>query len=314
MPCASRPSAATPCAPGLPRWSATWPGQPRPPAARSRSREQQAAEHARLHSVPSSEELLSQLETERDAGRSGAGSARALPTHRHPALPPRQERRGHRPRRGHPRGHGALAPEVRPGSAAPALRGARRRARRRPRHPDPVCRRRLGGVAGQGRAGGAGGGAVAVGLQQGHGGGHGRAGGRERDRRGHGGGQAPPDTVRKAAVSAQLSPGMVRGVGRKPAAAATNTGAGGDRPPRTRCWPRRRSPSRRRRRCLRRPSPLLDIEIQATSPGQPAPHHPLADQGPDLAADQRAPRQRRRPRARGRARPLPAGAAAAPWW
>ena len=54
----------------------------------------------------------------------------------------------------------------------------------------------------------------------------------------------------------------------------------------------------------KRPSPLLDIEIQATSPGQPARTIRWRTRAPDRPADQRAPGCLRRGIARGGTRPL----------
>jgi RNA polymerase sigma factor (sigma-70 family) len=237
---------------------------------RSRSREQHAAEHARLHSVPSSEEMLSQLETERTLaalvlnlpepyrhtvilryhhGKSAADIARAE------AIPEGtvrwrlkygldhlrqnfEERAGGRDvARGILIPFAAAASAVTLGKAAVAA---------------PVVALSLSAsskamVAATVALVAVSGTAVGTAVVKQH-----RA------------------AVRKASVTAQLSPGTVRGTGRKPGTAASTGGVPGGPPTSNTVLaaapftvaPPPAPPSR--------PSPLLDIEIQATSPGQPA--------------------------------------------
>ena len=272
---------------------------------RSRSREQHAAEHARLHSVPSSEELLSQLETERTLaalvldlpepyrhtvilryhhGKSAADIARAedipegtvrwrLKYGLDQLRQNFEERAG-----GRDVARGILIPFAAAASAVTLGKAAL---------AAPVVALSLTAsskamVAATVALVAVSGTAVGTAVVKHH-----RA------------------TVRKAGVTAQLSPGMARGV--RPEArrgGLEQRGAGGAAHLEHRAG--HGAVHRRAAAGAAFPSqPPAGHRDPGDQPRAAREDHPLADQGPDLAADQRAPRQRGEPRARGRARSFP---------
>jgi RNA polymerase sigma-70 factor (ECF subfamily) len=237
---------------------------------RSRSREQQAAEHARLHSVPSSEELLSQLQTERTLatlvldlpepyrhtvilryhhGKSAADIARAedipegtvrwrLKYGLDQLRQNFEERAG-----GRDVARGILIPFATAASAVTLGKAAL---------AAPVVALSLSAsskamVAATVALVAVSGTAVGTAVVKHH-----RA------------------TVRKASLTTQLSPGTPRGAVRKPGAAASNNGVPAG--PTTSNTVLAAAPFTvvPPPAPAGRPSPLLDIEIQATSPGHAA--------------------------------------------